>query len=133
MRTLLALVVLTPLLSAQTSSWGIPYFLWPGVAVGILAVLLDPWRKAILSRVPDWCLSAYCMIVGLAFNWAWAYSYFSRFALTSGPVLRRMTLLVALSAVIGLLAALLHDERKWQLAAVYFALASGYLSWAFHG
>jgi formate-dependent nitrite reductase membrane component NrfD len=101
--------------------------------VGILAVLLDPWRKAILSRVPDWCLSAYCMIVGLAFNWAWAYSYFSRFALTSGPVLRRMTLLVALSAVIGLLAALLHDERKWQLAAVYFALASGYLSWAFHG
>jgi hypothetical protein len=30
----------------------IPYFLWPGIAVGILAVLLDPWRKAILSRVP---------------------------------------------------------------------------------
>jgi hypothetical protein len=28
------------------TEWGIPYFLSPGVAVGILAVLLDPWRKA---------------------------------------------------------------------------------------
>jgi hypothetical protein len=44
-----------------------------------------------------------------------------------------MTLFVALNAVIGFLVALLHDERKWQLAVLYFALASGYLSWAFQG
>jgi hypothetical protein len=116
------------------SEWGIPYFLWPGVALGILAVLLDPWRKAILRRVPNWCIVGYCIVCGLALNWAWAYSWYSqRFALTSGTVLGRMALFVTLNAVIGFLAALLHDERKWQLSAVYFALASGYLSWLFHG
>jgi hypothetical protein len=112
---------------------GIPYILWPGVAVGILAVFLDPWRKTIVNWVPSWCVSAYCIVCGLAFNWTWAYSWFSqRSALTSGPVLGRMALFVTMNAVMGLLAGFLHRERKWQLSAVYFALASGYLSWAFH-
>lgn len=115
------------------TEWGIRYVLWLGVALGILAILLEPWRKPILNRVPDWCVVGYCIVWGLACNWDWAYSWFSqRFALTSGPVLGRMALFVAMNALIGLLATLLHDERKWPLAAAYFALASGYLSWAFH-
>jgi hypothetical protein len=111
-----------------------PLFLWAGAALGAVVVLLDPWRKAILSRVPNWCLVGYCIITGLVFNWAWAYSWFSqRLALTSGPVLGKMASFVTLSAIIGFLAARLHNERKWQLAAAYFALASGYLSWFFCG
>jgi hypothetical protein len=113
---------------------GVPLFLWVGAALGAIVVLLDPWRKAILSRVPNWCVVGYCIVCGLALNWAWAYSYFSqRFALTSAPVLVRMALFATLNAVIGFVAVLLHDEKKWQLAAAYFALASGYLSWLFHG
>lgn len=113
---------------------GIALFLWAGAALGAVVVLLDPLRKAILSRVPNWCIAGYCIISGLVFNWAWAYSWFSpRLALTSGPVLGKMASFVTLNAIIGLLAALLHNERKWQLAAAYFALASGYLSWFFRG
>jgi hypothetical protein len=109
-------------------------FLWAGAALGAVVVLLDPWRKAILSRVPNWCLVGYCIVSGLAANWALAYSRFSqRFALTSEPVLGKMALFVTLNAIIGFLAPLLHDERKWQLAAMYFALASVWLSWFFHG
>jgi hypothetical protein len=113
---------------------GVPLFLWAGVALAVVVVLLDPWRKAILLRVPDWCISGYCIVSGLAFNWAWAYSWFSqRFALTSAPVLRMMASFVALNALIGLLATLLHDQGKWRLGVAYFALASGWLSWFFHG
>jgi len=116
------------------AEWGIRYILWLGAALGILAILLDPWRKTILNRVPDWCNVASCIVLGLACNWDWAYWWFSqRFALTSAPVLGRMALFVTLNAAIGLLAALLHDDRKWQLGAAYFSVASVCLSWFFHG
>ena len=105
--------------------WGMPLFLWAVVALSVVFVLVDPWRKALLSVIPDWCIVVFCIVSGLALNWAWAYSWFDQhLALTSGPVLLKVASFVALNALVAFLAALLHTRRRWQLGAAYFLLAS---------
>ena len=111
---------------------GIPLLLCALVALNVVLALIDPWRKAILRRVPGWCIAAYCVMSGLALNWYWAYSWFSpRCAFSSGPVVRRMASFVALNALIGFLAGRLFGGR-WLITLAYFALASCVLTRLFH-
>lgn len=94
-----------------------------------------PERSAIAGEgtVPDWYIAAYCIVIGLGFDWACAVLWFSRrFALFSAPVLGVTGLIVALYAAIGLLVARLTGGEL-RLALVVFALASwilcGNLDW----
>jgi hypothetical protein len=112
--------------------WGIPLFLWVAIAFNVAVVLFDPWRKAILRRVPEWCIFAYCIVSGLAMNWALAYSwFFPRYAFSSGPVLRAMASFVGLNTLIGFLASRLLGG-KLQLDVALFALSSCVLARLFH-
>jgi hypothetical protein len=109
-----------------------PCSFWGGVALNLVVVLLDPWRKVILRQVPDWCIVGNCVITGLALNWAWAYSWwFPQYAVSSGPVLRTMASFVALNTLIEFLASRLLGG-KWQLDVALFALSSCVLARLFH-
>lgn len=84
--------------------------------------------KAMQRWLPDWSLVSYCIVIGLGFNWACAFLWFSRrYAFFSEPVLCVTGLIVALYAAIGLLLARLTGG-KWRTALVVFALASWVLS-----
>jgi hypothetical protein len=74
-------------------------------------------------RLPDWCLVVFCILIGLPFNWACAFLWFSRrYAFFSGPVVSLTLLIVALSAAIGLLVRL--TGGNWRTALQVFAVAS---------
>jgi len=79
--------------------------------------------KARQSRLPDWCLVVFCILIGLPFNWACAFLWFSRrYAFFSVPVVCVTVLIVALSAAIGLLVRLTGGNRRTALQV--FAVAS---------
>jgi hypothetical protein len=112
--------------------WGIPVFLLALVGLRLLVALLRPWSDAILKRVPDWSIVVFCATIGLALNWAWAYSWwYPQYAFASGPVLRTMAKFVALSTVFAFLASRLLGG-KWKADIALFALFSCVLSWIFH-
>jgi len=112
--------------------WGIPMFLLALVGLRLLVASLDPWWEAILKWVPDWSIVVFSATIGLALNWAWAYSWwYPQYALASVPVLRTMTKFVALSALLAFLASRLLGG-KWKADMALFALFSCVLARIFH-
>ena len=82
-------------------------------------------EKARQHRLPDWCLVAYCVIVGLGCNWACAFLWFSRrYAPFSGSVVGATGLIFALYAAIALLVGLLTGGN-WRTALLVFLFAPG--------
>lgn len=76
-------------------------------------------------RLPDWSLVSYCIIIGLGFNWACAFLWFSRrYAFLSAPVVGATGLIEALYAAIGLVVARLTG-RNWRTALLVFTLVPG--------
>jgi hypothetical protein len=79
-------------------------------------------NKRRVGRLPDWCFVVFCFLIGLPFNWACAFLWFSRrYAFFSGPVVGVTGLIVALYAAIGVLVRLTGGRR---IALGVFAVAS---------
>jgi Kef-type K+ transport system membrane component KefB len=77
------------------------------------------------QRLPDWPLVSYCIIVGLGFNWACAFLWFSRrHAFFSTPVIGATAVTEALYAGIGFLVARLTG-RNWRTALLFSHLYQG--------
>jgi hypothetical protein len=105
------------------------YFYFVGYAV--LTLFRLRWHsiknkgavKARQRPLPDWCLVALSILIGLPLNWECAFLWFSRrYAFFSGPVVSLTLLIVALSAAIGLLVRL--TGGNWRTALQVFAVAS---------
>src|ERR1700751_1354055 len=70
---------------------------------------------------PPWSLVSYCILIGLGFNWACVFLWFSRrYAFFSAPVAGVTSLILALYAAIALLLARLTN---WRIALI-FAIAA---------
>ena len=65
------------------TQWSIPYFLWPGIAVGILAVLLDPLAKS--DSKSGTRLVSFCLLYGCRSGIQWP-SYNSALGLVQRQV-----------------------------------------------
>lgn len=79
-------------------------------------------------QLPDWSLISYFVLVGLGYNWACVFLWFSRrYAFFSAPVVGVTGLILAFYAAIGLLIARLTGGN-WRTALLVFALAPGALA-----
>ena len=80
------------------------------------------------QRLPDWPLVSYCIIVGLGFNWACVFLWFSRrHAFFSTSVVAATGVIEMLYAGVGLLVAHLTG-RNWRTALLVFTLVPGALA-----
>jgi drug/metabolite transporter (DMT)-like permease len=73
---------------------------------------------------PGWSLVSYCVIIGLGFNWACVFLWFSRqYAFFSAPVIGATGLIMAFCAAIAFLVARL-TRGNWLTALLVFVSAS---------
>jgi hypothetical protein len=73
---------------------------------------------------PGWTLVSYCVIIGLGFNWACVFLWFSRrYAFFSAPVIGPTALIMAFCAAIAFLVARLTGGN-WLTALLVFVSAS---------
>ena len=78
--------------------------------------------------LPDWSLVSYFFIMGLGFNWACAFLWFSRrYAFFSTPVIAVTGLIMVFCAAIALLIARLTGGN-WRTALLVFVFAPGVLA-----
>ena len=79
-------------------------------------------------QLPEWSLVSYFFIIGLGFNWACAFLWFSRqYAFFSAPVIALTGLIMASYAAIALLVARLTGEN-WRTALLIFLFVPGVLA-----
>jgi hypothetical protein len=73
---------------------------------------------------PGWSLVSYCVIIGLGFNWACVFLWFSRqYAFFSAPVIGATGLIMAFCAAIAFLIARLTGGN-WRTSLLVFVCAS---------
>jgi len=142
------MVLIVPLYVFIADIAGLPGGSWRAavlVALVAYALRMIPKRKTLPAIenqgtmktrprwLPDWFLFGFLILIGLIFNWACAFLWFSRrCAFFSVPVLAVMGFIVAFYASIGSLVARLIG-RDWRTAVGIFALTSyavsGNLAW----
>ena len=82
-------------------------------------------------RLYDWALLSYAFILGLGFNWLWAFLWFSRrYAFFSTRIIAVTGFVMAVWAVIALIVAQLTG-RNWRTAVLVFATGPGLLASVF--
>jgi len=88
------------------------------------AIEVEATSKARQLSLQAWLLLAYGVIIGLSYNWACVFLWFSqRYAFFSAPVAGVTGLIFALYATIGLLIARL-TEGNWREALAVFMIVS---------
>jgi hypothetical protein len=77
-------------------------------------------QYTVKARQPWWLVLCFA-IVGMGFDWHCAFEWFSeKYPFCSGPVIRRMSLIVVLCATIAFLAVLVAKRKLRDAAAVFF-------------
>jgi hypothetical protein len=72
-------------------------------------------------RLGDWVLFTYVTILGLGFNWLWAFLWFSRrYSFFSTQIIALAILVMAFWAAVALIVGLL-TKRNWRTALLVFA------------
>jgi hypothetical protein len=93
----------------------------------LLAMTAKPEAPPATARqlgFPGWSLVSYCVIIGLGFNWACVFLWFSRrYSFFSAPVIAGTGLIMAFCAAIAFLVARL-TRGNWLTALLVFVCAS---------
>jgi hypothetical protein len=119
--------VLTGLLDGQNWRTGLALGVFILATYALIAMTPKPEAPPTTARqlgFPGWSLVSYCVIIGLGFNWAGAFLWFSRrYAFFSAPVIGATGLIMAFCAAIAFVIARLTGGN-WLTALLVFVSAS---------